>query len=91
MNQRQLLGFSALALVGIAVLLFLDFQSLRLTLLVLGTLPFALIGGVAHGSHRLNGGLGLYWNNAEAGNQQKRGDNFCSLSSHKDKGAVRPH
>ena len=46
-NQTQLLGYGVLALVGIALLLFMDFQSLRLTLLVLFTLPFALIGGVA--------------------------------------------
>jgi CzcA family heavy metal efflux pump len=46
-NQRQLLIYSLIALVGIAALLFMDFQSLRLTFLVLLTLPFALIGGVA--------------------------------------------
>lgn len=46
-NQRQLLVVGLLSLLGIAVLLYLDFQSLRLTLLVLVTLPFALIGGVA--------------------------------------------
>lgn len=46
-NQRQLLGIGAIALLGIALLLYLDFQSFRLTLLVLLTLPFALIGGVA--------------------------------------------
>jgi CzcA family heavy metal efflux pump len=45
-NQRQLLGVSLLSLLGIALLLYVDFQSLRLTLLVLFTLPFALIGGV---------------------------------------------
>jgi len=45
-NQRQLLQVGLLALLGIAVLLYIDFQSLRLTLLVLLTLPFALIGGV---------------------------------------------
>ena len=46
-NQRQLLGVSILALLGIAILLYFDFQSFRLTLLVMLTLPFALIGGVA--------------------------------------------
>jgi Cu/Ag efflux pump CusA len=46
-NQRQLMQVGLLALLGIAVLLFIDFQSLRLTLLVMLTLPFALIGGVA--------------------------------------------
>jgi CzcA family heavy metal efflux pump len=45
-NQRQLLGVTALSLVGIALLLYVDFRSLLLTLLVLFTLPFALIGGV---------------------------------------------
>jgi Cu/Ag efflux pump CusA len=46
-NQRQLLAVSGFALLGIAVLLYLDFRSFRLMLLVLLTLPFALIGGVA--------------------------------------------
>jgi CzcA family heavy metal efflux pump len=45
-NQRQLLGVSLLSLIGIALLLFVDFKSLRLTFMVLLTLPFALIGGV---------------------------------------------
>jgi CzcA family heavy metal efflux pump len=46
-SQRQLLMYSILSLIGIAVLLYMDFQSVRLMLLVLATLPFALIGGVA--------------------------------------------
>jgi Cu/Ag efflux pump CusA len=46
-NQRQLLGVSILALLGIAILLYFDFQSFRLMLLVMLTMPFALIGGVA--------------------------------------------
>jgi Cu/Ag efflux pump CusA len=46
-NQRQLLGVSALALIGILLLLYLDFRSARLMLLVACTLPFALLGGVA--------------------------------------------
>ncbi len=46
-NQQQLLAVSGLAILGIALLLYLDFRSFRLTLLVLLTLPFALIGGVA--------------------------------------------
>jgi CzcA family heavy metal efflux pump len=46
-NQRQLLGVSVIALIGIAALFYLDFRSLRLTLLLLLTLPFALVGGVA--------------------------------------------
>lgn len=45
-NQRQLLGVGLLSLLGIAVLLYVDFRSWRLTLLVLLTIPFALIGGV---------------------------------------------
>ena len=49
-SQRQLFWYSMLALVGIAVLLYMDFQSLSLTLLILFTLPFALIGGVAAAS-----------------------------------------
>lgn len=44
--RQRLLTLSALALAGILVLLLADFQSLRLTLLVALTLPFALIGGV---------------------------------------------
>jgi Cu/Ag efflux pump CusA len=46
-NQRQLLLVGLLSLVGIGVLLYIDFRSLRLTLLVFLTLPFALIGGIA--------------------------------------------
>jgi Cu/Ag efflux pump CusA len=46
-NQRQLLGVGILALLGIAILVYFDFQSFRLLLLVMLTLPFALIGGVA--------------------------------------------
>lgn len=53
-NQRQLLIYSLVAVLGIAALLFTDFQSLRLTLLVLLTLPFALIGGI--GAAALTGG-----------------------------------
>ncbi|MEJ7728406.1 MAG: efflux RND transporter permease subunit, partial [Polyangiaceae bacterium] len=45
-SQRRLLGFGALSLLGIVLVLYLDFRSVRLTLLVLLTLPFALIGGV---------------------------------------------
>jgi Cu/Ag efflux pump CusA len=44
--SQRLYALAALSLLGIAMLLFVDFQSLRLTLLVLLTLPFALIGGV---------------------------------------------
>ncbi len=46
-NQRQLLSVGLLSLLGIALLLYTDFRSVRLTALVMATLPFALIGGVA--------------------------------------------
>jgi CzcA family heavy metal efflux pump len=45
-NQQQLLAVGGIAVLGIALLLYLDFRSFRLTMLVLLTLPFALIGGV---------------------------------------------
>ncbi len=45
-SSARLLSFSAMALVGILVLLHTDFQSTRLSLLVFLTMPFALIGGV---------------------------------------------
>ena len=54
-SRWQLLKWSALSLVCIAVLLYMDFQSVRLMLLVLFTLPFALIGGVA--AALLTGGI----------------------------------
>jgi CzcA family heavy metal efflux pump len=44
--QSRLLWLSLGSLAGILVLLLADFQSVRLTLLVAVTLPFALIGGV---------------------------------------------
>lgn len=44
--RNELALWSLLALVGGVLLLYLDFRSLRLTLLVLATLPFALAGGV---------------------------------------------
>ena len=44
--RRRLFSLSALSLAGILLLLHADFRSLRLTLLVALTLPFALIGGV---------------------------------------------
>jgi CzcA family heavy metal efflux pump len=46
-SKNRLLIFSACALLGILVLLHVDFRSMRLVLLVALTLPFALIGGVA--------------------------------------------
>lgn len=45
-SQRRLFALSALALVGIFLLLHADFRSFRLSSLVFLTLPFALIGGV---------------------------------------------
>jgi Cu/Ag efflux pump CusA len=45
-SQRRLLLLSALVVVGILVLLHVEFGSWRLTWLVFLTLPFALIGGV---------------------------------------------
>ncbi|MGE0129262.1 MAG: efflux RND transporter permease subunit [Blastocatellales bacterium] len=44
---RQILLLSAAAVVGIFLLLFLAFRSLRQSLLVMANLPLALIGGVA--------------------------------------------
>lgn len=46
-SQRRLLALTAVSLVGILLLLHVDFQSWRLTLLVVLTIPFALVGGVA--------------------------------------------
>jgi CzcA family heavy metal efflux pump len=43
----RLYSLSALALVGIVLLLYIDFQAWRPTLIVALTIPFALIGGVA--------------------------------------------
>jgi len=45
-SQRRLLALGALALLGILLILYIDFQSVRLTLMVCLTIPFALIGGV---------------------------------------------
>ncbi len=44
--RQRLIGLSLIAVIGMLVLLQVDFQSIRLTLLVGLTLPFALIGGV---------------------------------------------
>lgn len=44
--QSRLLWLGLASLAGILVLLFADFQSVRLVLLIALTLPFALIGGV---------------------------------------------
>jgi Cu/Ag efflux pump CusA len=46
-SRRRLLALSAVSLIGILLLLHVDFQSWRLTALVALTIPFALVGGVA--------------------------------------------
>ena len=45
-SRNRLLLFSIFSILGILVLLHVDFRSMRLVLLVALTLPFALIGGV---------------------------------------------
>ncbi len=45
-SSRRLLLLSGMSLAGIILIIYLDFQSIRLTVLVFLTLPFALIGGV---------------------------------------------
>jgi len=45
-SSRQLYALAGLALTGIVLVLYADFQSWRLTLIVIFTLPFALVGGV---------------------------------------------
>ncbi len=45
-SQQRLLALGAMSLIGILLILYIDFQSLRLTLMVALTIPFALIGGV---------------------------------------------
>jgi len=57
-SQNRLLGFSAIALLGILLVLYSDFQSTRLTALVTVSLPFALVGGVA-AAFRAGGVLSL--------------------------------
>jgi CzcA family heavy metal efflux pump len=54
-SSRRLFWLTLAALGGILVLLLADFKSVRLTLLVALTLPFALIGGVL--AAWLNGGV----------------------------------
>ncbi len=46
-STRKLYALAGLALVGIVLLLYVDFDSWRPTLIVALTIPFALIGGVA--------------------------------------------
>ncbi|MBX9656035.1 efflux RND transporter permease subunit [bacterium] len=45
-SQRRLLLLASMAVIGILILLQIDFQSWRLALLVFLTIPFALVGGV---------------------------------------------
>jgi Cu/Ag efflux pump CusA len=45
--RSRIVWLSALSVLGIAILLYADFGSARTTGMVLGTLPFALFGGVA--------------------------------------------
>jgi Cu/Ag efflux pump CusA len=54
-STRKLYALAAMALVGIVLLLFVDFQSWRPTLIVALTIPFALIGGVT--AVALSGGV----------------------------------
>lgn len=57
-SQRRLFALTALSLIGILLLLQVDFRTWRLTLLVFLTIPFALVGGVA-GTLLDNGVLSL--------------------------------
>lgn len=45
-SSQRLLFFSLISLIGIFVVLYLDFQSLGLAILIFLSLPFALLGGV---------------------------------------------
>jgi CzcA family heavy metal efflux pump len=45
-SQRRLFALAGLSVLGILLLLHMDFRSWRLTLLVFLTIPFALVGGV---------------------------------------------
>ena len=46
-SQRRLFALSGLSLIGILLLLHVDFRSWKLTAIVALTIPFALVGGVA--------------------------------------------
>jgi len=54
-GQRRLFSLAALSLIGILMVLYTDFRSLRLTTLIFVSLPFALVGGVA--ATLMTGGL----------------------------------
>lgn len=45
-SQRRLFALGGVSLIGILLILYMDFQSAKLTLMVCITIPFALIGGV---------------------------------------------
>jgi CzcA family heavy metal efflux pump len=45
-SQNRLLLLGTAAMIGILLILYIDFQSIRMTMLVFLTIPFALIGGV---------------------------------------------
>ncbi|MBL8812276.1 MAG: efflux RND transporter permease subunit [Planctomycetaceae bacterium] len=45
-SQRRLIALGGISLLGILLILYMDFQSLKLTAMVALTIPFALIGGV---------------------------------------------
>lgn len=45
-SQSRLIGLGGISLIGILLILYIDFQSVRLTAMVSITIPFALIGGV---------------------------------------------
>ena len=57
-SRQRLLLLSGMSLIGILLLLHVDFQSWRTTLLVFLTIPFALVGGVA-GAYLQGGVLSL--------------------------------
>ncbi|MBL9095881.1 MAG: efflux RND transporter permease subunit [Alphaproteobacteria bacterium] len=46
-SRTRLLSLSVLSMLGVLLLLYVEFQSARLMLLIAASLPFALIGGVA--------------------------------------------
>lgn len=54
-SQKRLIWLSLLALAGILIVIFSDFKSIRLTLLIFISLPFALVGGVV--SSFISGGI----------------------------------
>jgi Cu/Ag efflux pump CusA len=57
-SRRRILVVSAIAFVAITLVLYIDFQSWRLVLMMIVPLPFALLGGVA-GTHLVGGVVSL--------------------------------